>query len=76
MDHPKYTNTNVASDIAATMPRLVLPEEPAITPDELARRRQLYAEAQALREEIGPIGIPADELIHQVREEADTDCGG
>jgi hypothetical protein len=38
-----------------------------VTPEELARRRELIDEMTALRDEIGPIGISTDELIRQVR---------
>jgi len=58
------------------LPRIAIPEEPAITPEELERRRRLYERARALREEIGSIGISTDELIRQVREEVDARCGG
>jgi hypothetical protein len=54
-----------------SLPRTKLPDFPPVTPEEIERRRALVEEIRALREEIGPIGIPADELIHQVRAEAD-----
>jgi hypothetical protein len=48
------------------------PIEPP-TPEEIERRRVLFARVMALRDEIGPIGISTSELIRQVREEADGD---
>ncbi len=52
-------------------PRIKLPDFPPVTPGEIERRRVLAARIRARRERIGPIGVPADELIHQVRAEAD-----
>ena len=34
---------------------------------EIARRRSLFDQTIRLREQIGPIGVTADELIHQGR---------
>jgi hypothetical protein len=59
---------------ASTQPRrynITIPPPEPITPEELARRRANYERVVALREKIGPIGITADELIHQARCEAD-----
>jgi hypothetical protein len=55
----------------ATAPRIKLPELPRATTEEIERRRRLFAEAMALREEIGPIGISAAELVRQSRDEDD-----
>ncbi len=54
-----------------TVARIPIP--PAVPPSaaEIERRRALAARVDALREKIGPIGIAVDELIHQVRMEAD-----
>jgi hypothetical protein len=54
-----------------SLPRIKLPDFPPVTPEEIERRRALVARIRERRERIGPIGIPADELIHQVRAEAD-----
>ena len=56
----------------ATLPRLTLPVIPRATPEEVERRRQLFAEAMALREEIGPIGIRTEDLIRELRAESDA----
>lgn len=42
-----------------------------IAPEELARRRQLFARARQLRKENGSIGIASDDLIHESRQEDD-----
>ena len=54
-----------------TLPKIKLPEFPPVTPEEIERRRALFARMIARREKIGPIGIRADDLVHQVRIEAD-----
>jgi hypothetical protein len=62
-DHPASADPS--------LPRIKLPDFSPPTPDEIERRRVLVAQIRALREEIGPIGVPVDELIRQVRAEAD-----
>jgi hypothetical protein len=52
---------------AVTLPRITLPGLPPPTPEEIERRRVLVAEARALRDEIGPIGIRIDDIIHELR---------
>jgi hypothetical protein len=54
-----------------TVPRVVLPPLRPPSPEEIERRRILFARAMALRAEIGPIGIRTDELVHLARVEAD-----
>ncbi|MEA2594817.1 MAG: hypothetical protein QOF01_1286 [Thermomicrobiales bacterium] len=67
MPNEPATTTNL------TLPRIEMqPIEPP-TPEEIERRRVLFARVMALRDEIGPIGISTSELIRQVREEADGD---
>ena len=51
--------------------RVRLPRVKAPTEEALARRRQVVDAILKLREDIGPIGIPTDELVREVREEAD-----
>lgn len=51
--------------------RIELPLLKPASPEEIERRRVLFERAKVLREEIGPLGIRTDELIRQVREEAD-----
>ena len=46
----------------------ILKSVPA-TPAELARRREVIARIHRLREEIGPIDITADELLHLAESE-------
>ena len=53
--------------ISTTLPKIKLPEFPPVTPEEIERRRALFAKTVALREEIGPIGIPVEDLIHELR---------
>ena len=55
----------------ATLPRLTLPEIPRATPEEIERRRQLFAETMALRDEIGSIGISTEDLIRELRADPD-----
>ena len=50
-----------------TLPKIELPEFAPVTPEEIERRRALFAKMVALREEIGPIGIPVADLIHELR---------
>ena len=54
-----------------TLPRIKLPPFKPVTPEEIERRRARFARMIARRERIGPIGIRADDLVHQVRVEAD-----
>ena len=61
----------IISERSRTIPRIELPTVPRASDEELARRRALIERARRLREEVGPIGIRTDELIRQVREEAD-----
>ena len=49
----------------------LLPFRP-ITPEEIARRRRLFAKVMARRDEIGVIGAPADELPREARVDADA----
>jgi hypothetical protein len=62
-----------AGTAATLAPRVTLPPWTPPTPEEIARRRALFAKVMTLREEIGPIGITTDELVHQARAEADGD---
>ncbi len=54
-----------------TVTRIPIPRFDPPTQEEIERRRELFAKVMALREQIGPSGIATDELIHQVRMEAD-----
>ena len=56
---------------ASASPRIALPPFVPASPEEIARRRALFAKVMALREQIGPIGIRSDDLVHQARVEAD-----
>ncbi len=56
-----------STDAGATLPKIVLPPDEPITPEEIERRRALVARIRALRDEVGPIGISADDLIHELR---------
>ena len=47
----------------------IIPSPKRASPEEIARRRALFAEVMRLREKIGPIGITTDELIRQARAE-------
>lgn len=52
-------------------PTITLPPHIPATPEEIARRRAVAADADRIRELIGPIGISVSELIRQVRDEAE-----
>jgi len=51
----------------ATLPRINLPEFPPVTAEEIERRRQVAVRILERRERIGPIGIPVEDLIHEIR---------
>ena len=51
----------------ATMPRIKLPDFPPVTPEEIERRRELFKQTMALREEIGPTGVRVEDPIHELR---------
>lgn len=50
-----------------TLPKIELPDFPPVTAEEIERRRALFAKTIALRDEIGPIGVPIEDLIHELR---------
>ena len=50
-----------------TLPKIKLPEFPPVTPEEIERRRALFDRMIARREKIGPIGVPVEDLIHELR---------
>ena len=56
-----------AASASPTLPRIKLPESPPVTREEIERRRALFARTMALREKIGPIGVPVEDLIHELR---------
>lgn len=56
---------------AAVLSRIQLPPIPRASAEEIERRRSLFAQAMALRDEIGPVGVSAAELVRQSRDEAD-----
>lgn len=58
-------------DTTMTLPRIPIPEYVPPTEEELRRRQELAVKITRLREKIGPIGIRADELLHQARAEAE-----
>ena len=45
------------------LPKLELPPEPPVTPEELERRHRVGAEIRRLRNKIGPIGLTYEELM-------------
>jgi hypothetical protein len=57
------------------LPRVKLPAFEPPTPEEIARRRALFAKVMALRDEIGPIGVLADELVREGRPGIDDSRG-
>jgi len=63
---------DLSSTPEMTLPRIELPPFKPITPEEIERRRRLFAKVMALRDEIGVIGVPADELLREARIDADA----
>ncbi len=61
----KEYNTN------RSVPRLKLPPAERVSPQEIERRRQVVARILERRRRIGPIGIHTDELVRDVRDEAE-----
>lgn len=62
-------------DNTTTIERISIPPIEPVTQAEIERRRALFDKVMALREKIGPIGISADELIWQARNEDDAADG-
>lgn len=60
-----------ADGIIATLPPVVVPTLEPPTAEEIARRTALAEEARKLREEIGPLGFSAVDLIREGRDETD-----
>lgn len=55
----------------APSPKIKLPPSEPITSRELERRRRVVARILERRRKIGPIGIRAQDLVREVREEAE-----
>jgi hypothetical protein len=55
----------------ATLATIEIPPSVPPTPEEIVRRQAHFAKVMALREEIGPIGISSDDLVHAARENLD-----
>jgi hypothetical protein len=49
--------------VSDVLPKIDLPPIVPPTPEELARRRKLFAEVMRLREEMGPLGLTIEELL-------------
>lgn len=54
---------------ASILAKVKLPSVERVTSEVIERRRIVFSRVIRLREEIGPIGIPTDELIRRVRAE-------
>lgn len=63
--------TNHDEPVTIGYPSLQVVFATEIAPEELARRRRLFARALQLRKENGSIGIASDDLIHESRQEDD-----
>lgn len=63
---------NELTPIVTMLEPIEVPPAKPVPAEEVERRRALFAKVMARRESIGPIGLPVDELIHQVR----RDCEG
>lgn len=51
----------------STPPRITIPEPAPITPGEIERRRELFKRTVQHRDESEPIGMPTEDLIHELR---------
>jgi hypothetical protein len=73
--HPGTKGTSMHhekdDDSTVTIPRIPIPEYVPPTEEVLKRRQELAGKIERLREEIGPIGIRADELKHLSRTETE-----
>lgn len=56
-----------AAPSATTRPKIKLPDLSPPTPEEIERRRVLFKRMIEQRDKIGPIGIPTEDLIHELR---------
>lgn len=56
-----------AAPTATTLPKITLPDLSPPTPEEIDRRRALFKRMIEHRDKIGPIGIPTQDLIHELR---------
>lgn len=54
-------------EIEKALSRIHVPEPTPATPEELARRREVFARITRLRDQIGPISVPVAELIRELR---------
>lgn len=57
------------SEFDKPLPKIKLPPIKPVTPKQLERRRKVVARILELRRKIGPIGIPAADLVREAREE-------
>lgn len=67
MDNSNRQRSNTIALSPIHIPRIERP-----SPEEIERRRALFAKVMERRERIGPIGISSDELLHLAREDADA----
>lgn len=56
-----------AAPATTTLPKITLPDLTPPTPEEIERRRVLFARMIERRERIGPIGMRVEDLIHELR---------
>jgi hypothetical protein len=56
-----------AAPTATTLPKITLPDLSPPTPEEIERRRALFERTIERRDKVGPIGIPTEDLIHELR---------
>ncbi len=59
----KHSSINDPENHVAAQRRIKIPPITPASPEELARRRAVIAEIHRIREEIGPIGMNAVDLI-------------
>ncbi len=54
-------------------PKIRIPSTERVTPEEIARRSRAVDKILEVRRKIGPIGIAADQLVHEARKERGCD---
>jgi hypothetical protein len=59
--------------VSDVLPKIEIPPPEPITPEEIERRRKLFAEVMRLRESMPPLGFDAATLIRQLRDEEECE---
>ncbi len=57
------------SEFSRRVPRQRTPRAEKVTAEEIARRSKAVERVLEARREIGPVGLPVDELVHEAPQE-------